>query len=147
MRLRSSSAALGFTLLELLVVLVLLGLMTSVALPRMQRWHDAVQARAQGAALLDELRAAAFAAGARRTRMVMSDASLLAAPTTGPDPVVRLTLPPGWTATTVESAAFLSNGLCEPGMLGLRSDRGVDLRLRVAGPRCSVSLETLEGAE
>lgn len=134
----------GFTLLELLVVLVLLGLMTSVALPRMQRWHDAVQARAQGAALLDELRAAAFAAGARRTRLVLSAASLQEPTEKVADGLLRLTLPSGWTATGVSDAAFLANGLCEPGALDLRSDRGVELRLRVDGPRCAVSLEALE---
>ena len=48
--------------MELMVVLALLGLLSAMALPRMQRWHDAVQARAQAAELVGALREAAFAA-------------------------------------------------------------------------------------
>lgn len=65
----------GFTLLEMLVVMVLLGLVTSLALPAMQRWHDAVQLRARLAVVVDAMRAAAFAAGATRMELVMDDTS------------------------------------------------------------------------
>ncbi len=129
------------------MVLLLLGLMTTMALPRMQRWHDAVQARAQGAALLDDLRSAAFAAGARRMRLTMNAASVepAGASAAGVE-VVKLTLPLGWEAVDVKPAAFLANGLCEPGSLALRSDRGVSLLLTVEGPICSVKLRTVDGS-
>jgi prepilin-type N-terminal cleavage/methylation domain-containing protein len=143
---RCHASVAGFTLLELVVVLLLLALMTSMALPRMQRWHDAVQARAQGAAVLDQLRAAAFAAGARRMRLALTASSLADAVPAAESQLLHLSLPPGWVATRVEEAAFLANGLCEPGALELRSDRGVDLRLRISGPRCGVSIEAMESA-
>lgn len=65
----------GFTLLEMLVVMVLLGLITSLALPAMQRWHDAVQLRAQAGLVVDVLRAAAFQAAASRRDMVVDASS------------------------------------------------------------------------
>lgn len=69
------ASARGFTLLEMLVVMVLLGLVTSLALPAMQRWHDAVQLRARVAVVVDAMRAAAFAAGASRVELVMDASS------------------------------------------------------------------------
>lgn len=65
----------GFTLLEMLVVMVLLGLVTSLALPAMQRWHDAVQLRAQAGLVVDVLRAAAFQAAATRSDRVVDATS------------------------------------------------------------------------
>lgn len=44
--------------------MVLLGLVTTMALPAMQRWHDAVQTKAQLTGLLDALRGAGFRASA-----------------------------------------------------------------------------------
>lgn len=133
----------GFTLLELLVVMVLLGLISSLVLPQMQRWHDAVQARAQGAALLDELRAAAFAAGARRVTLRLEAASFEpgATDSQGGVRLLRARLPPNWVLRELEPAAFLASGLCEPGSARLLTDRGVPVRLVVAGPRCVVTLE------
>lgn len=134
----------GFTLLEMLVVMVLLGLLSTLVLPQMQRWHDAVQARAQGAALLDELRAAAFAAGARRVTLRLEVASFEPATTASSQAAARVLsvrLPPNWVLREMEPAAFLASGLCEPGGARLLTDRGVPVRLSVAGPRCEVRLE------
>lgn len=69
----------GFTLIEMMVVMVLLGLLTTLALPAMQRWHDGVQARAQTQGVIEALRAAAFAAGANRRSLVMDAASFVSA--------------------------------------------------------------------
>lgn len=61
----------GFTLLEMLVVMVLLGLVTTMALPAMQRWHDAVQTKAQLTGLLDALRGAGFRASALQREQIV----------------------------------------------------------------------------
>lgn len=129
----------GFTLLEMLVVMVLLGVISSLALPAMQRWHDALQSRAQSGALVEALRAAVFAAGAQRRDLVMDERSF-APPGKGVDAHVALTLPPGWTLRRVVPARFLANGLCRPGMLVLRTDRDSDLVVRVDGPVCQVDV-------
>lgn len=168
----------GFTLLEMLVVMVLLGLVTTLALPAMQRWHDAVQHKAQAAEIVDALRAAGFNAGANRRDIVVDGSSFQAAvaasasaspyepgrqtPTNAnraaADPVSRqnaaaraaadpaerlaLALPNGWQAERVDDIRFLANGLCRPGSLLLRTDRGDAVRVEVRGPLCGVELGT-----
>lgn len=170
----------GFTLLEMLVVMVLLGLVTSLALPAMQRWHDAVQHKAQAAAIIDALRAAGFNAGANRRDIVIdaasfqpagapaasggasaaslggspsragveraADARATASPGSAIDTPVEkvrhwtIELPAGWATERVDDIRFLSNGLCQPGSVLLRTGRNEALRIVVHGPLCGVEL-------
>ncbi|WP_418316449.1 pilus assembly FimT family protein [Piscinibacter sakaiensis] len=71
----SRSHAAGFTLIEMIVVMVLLGLVTTLALPSMQRWYDAVQAKTQTMEIVEALRGAIFAAGVNRREIVMDERS------------------------------------------------------------------------
>lgn len=158
----------GFTLLEMLVVMVLLGFVTSLALPAMQRWHDATQLRSRTAVIVDALRVAALKAAASRRTWVMDAQSFqpapvasaaLAAPSgerpptgagTGAAPAlaqapavplhghVRVELPPGWSAERVEEARFLANGLCVPGVAVLTTERGERVVVHIRGPLCAV---------
>lgn len=167
----------GFTLLEMLVVMILLGFVTTLALPAMQRWHDAVQHKAQAAEIIDALRAAGFKAGANRRDIMVdvksfqspvNDASAAAGASTASveiagqrsagspgstvNPASRqtvavdqaerlaLALPNGWQAERVDDIRFLANGLCRPGSLVLRTDRGDAVRVEVHGPLCGVEL-------
>jgi len=149
--------ATGFTLIEMLVVMVLLGLISATVLPSMQRWHDIMQARSQSAAIVDSLRAASFASGVSRRDIVMDTESFAApVPATEPPPTgaapaasaapaaqvrrVSAPLPSGWTVQRVVPAVFLANGLCKPGMVSLKTDRDSAVLIRVAGPVCGVEL-------
>ncbi len=58
--------------------MTLLGLLTTLVLPSMQRWHDAVQTRSRVATVVETLQAAVFAAPAGRQRLVMRGASFAA---------------------------------------------------------------------
>jgi len=140
----------GFTLVEMVVVMVLLGMLTSMALPAMQRWHDAVQAKSQVSTLVQSVRAAVFAAGVQRRVLRLTadsfepEAANVEAPEVGFRTVgetLKLRLPAGWQARRVEPAAFLASGLCEPGAVELDSTAGAVMVLRVSGPMCGVSLE------
>lgn len=160
-----AGAARGFTLLEMMVVMLLLGLMTTLVLPSMQRWHDGVEARSQVAALVETLQAAAFAAPTSRKRMVMDSGSFeprspapkdgtedarqagSAGGATSPVPApgrVSLSLPRGWRAERVVEAVFLPSGLCSPGYAALRTEAGAPLLLEVLGPRCSIRVSHSE---
>ena len=128
--------------------MVLMGLLTSLALPAMQRWHDAVQVKAQAAVVLDSLRAAAFAAAASRRDIVMdagsfaiAEAASGAAAQGQPLPSkLAVPLPSGWQVKQVVAATFLSNGLCRPGQVALQTERGESVLIQVRGPVCAVEL-------
>jgi prepilin-type N-terminal cleavage/methylation domain-containing protein len=160
----ASTGLRGFTLLEMLVVMVLMGLITTLALPAMQRWHDAIQAKAQAAVVIDALRAAAFAAGAGRRTVAMEGGSFKvtdqttqdAAPSQGKPvaaeqapatagassepPPLQVNLPPGWRVDRVQPAQFLANGLCTPGSVSLKTASGELVVIEVRGPVCGVEL-------
>ena len=160
----------GFTLLEMLVVMVLMGLVTTLALPAMQRWHDAIQAKAQAAVVVDALRTAAFAAGASRRTLAMEGASFRTpaeaaqeaarpkaedqaalalkpaeASTSAEAPALRVDLPAGWRVERVEPAQFLANGLCAPGLVALKTSSGESVTIEVRGPVCGVELTRVGG--
>lgn len=151
----------------MMVVMVLMGLLTTLVLPAMQRWHDGVQVRSQVAAIVEALHAAAFAAPASRKKLVMDTRSFVAlappaapasaasgieatpavaAPLPGGPPaadndrhLLRLPLPTGWQAESVSTVEFLPNGLCRPGYAALRTERGTPVRIDVRGPVCTIT--------
>jgi prepilin-type N-terminal cleavage/methylation domain-containing protein len=136
----------GFTLIEIMVVMVLLGLVSALTLPSMQRWHDAVQVQAQSAQVVESLRSTMFSAASRRQDMVVDLSSFStgvgqeAATPTGTAAVghARVSMPEGWQVQRVVTATFLNNGLCKPGMAVLRSPRQQSVVIRIAGPACSI---------
>lgn len=164
--------AAGFTLLEMIVVMTLLGLLTTLVLPSMQRWHDAVQTRSRVAAVVEALQAAAFAAPASRKRLVMQGESFtapvaaatasaasaadaasaplddraagVASAEAGNTSLLRIELPSGWRAERVRDAEFLPNGLCRPGFAALRTERGSPVVVVVDGPVCAVRTSDTE---
>lgn len=157
----------GFTLVEMMVVMVLLGLLTTLALPAMQRWHDGVQARAETMGVVEALRAAAFAAGANRSLRVVDAGSFVPArPAAGPSAAASaasmppapapsaetgdrptpasagtgIPIPSGWQVDRADPAAFLANGLCRPGRIEFRTAAGARVAIDIGGPTCSVGI-------
>lgn len=149
----------GFTLIEMMVVMVLLGLVSALTLPSMQRWHDAVQSRAQMALVVESLRGAMFAAASRRQDVLMdassfapasagsaapanaassADNGLLSHPPSAAPERVKVTLPEGWAVERVVDAMFMKNGLCRAGMALMRKPNGHRLVVQVSGPACSI---------
>lgn len=108
----------GFTLIEMMVVLTLLGLVTTLALPAMQRWHDAARARAQLATLVGALRAASFAASAERRDLTLDELSFHGA--RSQDGLFQVDVPSGAIAGTASASAAAS------GSLGTARDTAAD---------------------
>lgn len=138
----------GFTLIEMLVVMVLLGMIAGLALPAMQRWHDAVQSKAKAAGMIDNVRAAAFAAGAQRRVLRLRGESFDHAPSDESAPglvvegeLLKLQLPTGWVLRRSSDIAFLASGLCQGGEIVFDTERGIAMALRIGGPVCTITLD------
>lgn len=102
----------GFTLLEALVTLVLLGLLVGVVFPNMSRWYDGLQRRqalAQVRGQLQQLSAAAVFVG---QDLALSD--VMGAQATMPTRY-RVVLPSGWALVAAGDLRFLRTGFCHPG--------------------------------
>lgn len=98
----------GFTLLEMIVVLAILGLATALVAPSMLRGLDSWRRQAAIDALLDQLRALPGEARARGKPIVIDDAALQApAPPLRVEGDWRLRVPTPWQVR--------ANGVCEGG--------------------------------
>lgn len=124
----------GFTLIEMLVVMAVLGLASSVVLPGMWRMLQAAQARGNIAdmeAAIASLPARRFFAATPATLDRDSFAALVAP------------LPAGWDVAIPTPVRFGTNGVCSGGTLTLSAPGGLVLNYRLAPLTCTI--EALPG--
>lgn len=119
----------GFTLIEILVVLVIAGLLAALAAPAMQRTVGGVERGSQRAALAGEITALAYRAWVEGKPYTLGgDAE---APT-----AYRLSVPAGWQVEFPKPITYAFNGICSGGGLVLHGPDGWREDLRLEGPRC-----------
>lgn len=120
----------GFTLLELLIVLAIIGIMVAVVVPGLARTYDAIAASGERA---DVARALGGLPLLARTR----DEALLLSPR-DPDSLRLLpTLPEGWTVSLLEPLRIERSGVCHPARVRV-SGRGRSEVWRLTAPACGV---------
>lgn len=113
----------GFTMVELLVTLVLIGLITSMAVPGIDAWLRARQASSVRMALSNEMTLLPLQAKMSGQRLELSEASQLN----------DTSLPLRFTQPVV----VLANGYCLGGQLTLQQNE-VETRYDVVPPLCEV---------
>lgn len=118
----------GFTLLELIVVLAILGLATALVAPSMLRGIDSWRRQAAMDALLDQLRALPGDARARGVAIVVDDAALQS-----DDPPLRMDV--DWQLRAPQPWQVGANGVCQGGEVSVANAYG-ERTIRVSAPFC-----------
>ncbi len=127
---RTRDAPRGFTLLELIVVLAILGLAAALAAPNLLRSVESWQAAAQVDRLVVQVEGLPARARGRGLPIVVGAEAL-----EGEEP--PLAVDPEWTLAAPEAWTVQANGFCEGGEVLLR--RGArEWRLRAEAPFCTV---------
>lgn len=114
----------GFTMIELLVTLVLLGLIASVVAPGLESWLSSRQAAAMRMALTNELTLLPIKASRAGQQITIKDVSQLNID--------------GLEASFPEPIVVLANGYCQGGQVVLEQ-RGMGYTLDVMAPYCEVN--------
>lgn len=124
----------GFTLLEVLVVLALIGLLAGLTAPRLGRMHDSIRVSLERDDVLRRLDGLGYAVY-RQGR----PATLRAYPFPGDQAETDrppLALPPGWTLHAPEPIAFYANGACGGGIVQARY-KNIQFPILLTRPTCA----------
>jgi general secretion pathway protein G len=101
----------GFTLVELLVVLVFMGLLSGIAFPNLLRMYERFSVRAQLDAVLENIESLGVKAHITGQMLVLSPATA----------AEILALPDGWGVAMSGAIVYRANGFCSGGELALTS--------------------------
>ncbi|MBL0532993.1 prepilin-type N-terminal cleavage/methylation domain-containing protein [Aeromonas dhakensis] len=112
----------GFTLLELLVVLVLVGMITGMVGPRFIDLAERLRHRNEWQTLQQRINGLPM-----EVQLTGQPMALQALP---------LTLPAGWQLKTERPVRYLPNGVCLGGQLQLLQDDEVKRRIALTPPYC-----------
>ncbi|MDZ4187683.1 MAG: type II secretion system protein [Hydrogenophaga sp.] len=110
----ANRASEGFTLIEMMAVLVLFGLLTAVVLPSFERWFSNTEDRVSASELavrLQKLHARAALLGQAVELTATTATENLA------DGKPALDLPPGWAFVEGQSLGIRASGLCQAGSI------------------------------
>ena len=124
----------GFTLIEMMAVMVIIGLMSVVVLPSFQRWFDGLDSRIQSTELAARLQRLVARAALLGQTIDVTQANVgdkLA------DGRVALTLPEGWQIADKETLRINASGVCAGGRLKFDTPRG-SIVLKVDAGGCEV---------
>lgn len=123
----NSEGQLGFTLLELVVVLALVALLGAVIMPGLMKMQEAWTRRIDAQDIANQLRSLGYRARLEAIEVVIG--------AQGVRPERMLTLPSGWTLSAVPPVVFRSNGACLGGRVDLTRAEVVD-SLTLEAPLC-----------
>ena len=122
----------GFSLLELLVVLFLIGVLAAMVAPRLQRTYEAIASSGDRAEVLRSIEQLPFIARERSQPLALAPSDAAAAELTA-----LLALPDGWSVAPVTALRVEVNGFCHAATLRV-SGAGTVEEWTLAAPDCGV---------
>lgn len=123
----------GFTLLEILVVLVIVGLTTSLVVPRLVDLPQRLQAANERKQLLGQIGGLGYRAYREGGGLTLRGQTQDTDPRAIESP---LEIPAGWKVSVEAHVQYLPSGTCGGGVVTITSPRGDDERFRLVPPVC-----------
>lgn len=118
----------GFTLVEVLVVLILLGLTSALVLPKFPAIYERFKSRAEQDAFFQGLGVLPLKAYTQQQTITLSQA-------TAPQ---LLELPRGWQVRIEKPIVYKANGVCLGGGLSYVA-KGISTQIKLAPPYCEAA--------
>lgn len=126
----------GFTLIEMMVVMLLLGLLAGVVLPNFERWFESIKSKTTANELSNQLQKLLTRAALLETDFELNHSTsnqLLA------DGQVALQLPEGWHLQQEHSLKIWRSGICNSNIIEFKSEREVVV-LEIEEQTCFVTV-------
>lgn len=122
----------GFTMIELLVVLVILGLTSALVLPKFPAIYERFKGKAEEDKFYQSLSVLSLRAYTQQTQLVLDEKSVR----------TLLDLPEAWQITIEKPIVYQVNGICLGGSVGL-SVNGIARQISLKAPYCDPSRAAL----
>ena len=129
-------AASGFTLIEMTVVIVLLGLISAVVLPNFNRWFSSTQQRVDGSRIAMQVQNLLARAAILNQSVILSAQTASTALVDG-KPAVDL--PTGWRIKDADKLVVNGSGYCTPATITFVSADRQQVVIEVKDQQCNVT--------
>jgi prepilin-type N-terminal cleavage/methylation domain-containing protein len=139
---KQSSKKRGFTLIEMMVVVVLMGLVASVALPNFERWFASTQQRVDASRIAMQVQNLLARAAILNQSLDLTSTN---AKQVLADGKPALDLPAGWTLKAQDVLAIYGSGYCVPAEINFVSTANQKVNIKIRDQQCNVGFTLQSG--